>query len=42
VDLLELIGTAEARKRLEALARDGRTWALRREAKAALGRRPAP
>jgi WD40 repeat protein len=42
VDLLELIGTTEARKLLEALARDGATWALQQEAKAALARRPPP
>ena len=42
VALLELIGTAEARKRLDALARDGRTWALRQEAMAVLGRQPVP
>jgi RNA polymerase sigma factor (sigma-70 family) len=38
VDLLELMGTAEARKLLEELARTGRTGALQREAQAALGR----
>jgi RNA polymerase sigma factor (sigma-70 family) len=45
-DLLELMGTAEARKLLEELAKTGRTAALQREAKAALDRaradRPAP
>jgi RNA polymerase sigma factor (sigma-70 family) len=40
VDLLELIGTAEARKLLEVLARDGRSWWLREEARAALARQP--
>ena len=40
VDLLDLIGTTEARKLLETLAREGRTSQLRDEAKAALaGRR---
>jgi RNA polymerase sigma factor (sigma-70 family) len=38
VDLAELIGTAEARRLLEAAARDGRTWPLQQEAKAALAR----
>jgi hypothetical protein len=46
VDLAELIGTAEARRLLEAAARDGRTWPLQQEAKAALARtrrdKPAP
>jgi len=41
VDLLEMIGTAEARKSLETLARDGRTGALQEEARAVLGRWPA-
>jgi WD40 repeat protein len=40
VDLLELIGTEEARKLLEALAREGRSWWLREEARAALARQP--
>jgi hypothetical protein len=39
VDLLELIGTTEARKLLETTARQGRTPQLREEAKAALAAR---
>ncbi|MBV8590466.1 MAG: tetratricopeptide repeat protein, partial [Acetobacteraceae bacterium] len=38
VEVLELVGTAEARQLLETLARDGRTKAIQEEAKAALER----
>jgi hypothetical protein len=38
VDLLDLIATAAARELLEAVARDGCTWPLQREARAALAR----
>jgi hypothetical protein len=46
VDLLDFIATAAARELLEAVARDGRTWPLQREVRAALTRarreKPAP